>query len=807
MCERVSQCCRTVSSPELPAQWLATLLCLSSVLGSNSLKQRGQLAVHYPGRPRPNSVKIRQIVRVGRHSMASPLPPSPKVRFGSFELDASVGQLFKSGIPIKLQPQPLRVLVLLTERAGQVVTREEIQRCLWGDSTFVDFERGINFSINQIRGALSDNPEKPRYIATLPRVGYRFIAELNGESVSAPVIAPSTTTHSRSTLADMKLARATSTEALSRHHAPRSWSYRWYVLSGAIVALLILAAVGYSVHTRFSARRIPDFQALSIVKLTDTGTVEDVAISPDGRYVVYALRDGEKEGLWLRKITSTNDIQILAPDINGFHGLTFSRDGDYIYFVRSDKNDPFFKYLYSIPVLGGSPRKLATDVDSPVGFSPDGHQFVYEHCIPKYNVIELKITDTTELGEHLLSTLSGVSCSLFQPGPNWSPLGQTIVVPVYMLGRQQWVLDAVSVSNGRVRELYSSADDIGRPVWLAAGNELLVPHHDQASGREQLWTISYPEGKIRRLTNDLFEYGTDLDITRDGGTAAGIARLTISNVWVAPAAEPLKARQITSGSLPMTDVAFNADGRVLAMSSDNRLWIMNANGSERTLLANEAGWLTPCGQSVVYASYKEGSVTLTRTNAEGANPHKIVSGSLWKPLKTSFSARGPACSPDGQYIFYLNSEHPQKICRVPVEGGTPVEIAETLGDTIAGRLSVSPDGKLISYIYDKYSAAIKPGWKLVVIPAGGGPPIKTFEVPGGASGPRWSPDGKRLQYLLTRDGISNVWEQPLADGAPRQFTRFTSGEAFEFAWSADHNSLLLTRGSVSSDVVLLSNLR
>jgi Tol biopolymer transport system component len=376
-----------------------------------------------------------------------------------------------------------------------------------------------------------------------------------------------------------------------------------------------------------------------------------------------------------------------------------------------------------------------------------------------------------------------------------------------MLERQRWVLDAVSVANGRVRELYSSVGDIGRPVWLARGNGLLIPHHDPGSGQEQLWIISYPGGEMRRLTNDLIEYGTDLDITRDGGTAAAISRITTSNVWVAPAVEPLKGRQITSGSLPMTDAAFNADGRVLAMSSDNRLWIMNADGNERTLLANEAGWLTPCGPFVVFASYKEGSATLTRINADGSNAYKIVSGSLWRPLKTSFSTRGPACSPEGQYIFYLNSEHPQKICRVPVKGGTPVEIAETLGDGIAGRLSISPDGKLLSYIYDRYSGATKPGWKLVVIPAGGGPPIRTFEVPGGVSGPHWSADGKRLQYLLTHDGVTNVWEQPLVGGKPRQLTPFTSGLAFEFAWSTDHKWLVLTRGSVSSDVVLLSNLR
>jgi TolB-like protein/DNA-binding winged helix-turn-helix (wHTH) protein/Tfp pilus assembly protein PilF len=110
--------------------------------------------------------------------MASPHPVRRMLRFGPFELDTSAGQLFKSGIPIKLQPQPFRVLSLLIERAGEVVTREEIHQFLWGDSTFVDFERGINFSINQIRGALCDDPDKPRYVETIPRRGYRFIGRV-----------------------------------------------------------------------------------------------------------------------------------------------------------------------------------------------------------------------------------------------------------------------------------------------------------------------------------------------------------------------------------------------------------------------------------------------------------------------------------------------------------------------------------------------------------------------------------------------------------------------------------------------------
>jgi TolB-like protein/DNA-binding winged helix-turn-helix (wHTH) protein/Tfp pilus assembly protein PilF len=115
----------------------------------------------------------------------SPPPISHGICFGPFELDATAGELRKAGILVKLQPQPLRVLLLLTEHAGTVVTREEIQRCLWSESTFVDFEHGINFSINQIRGALADDAEKPRYIETLPRRGYRFIANVESLKESA----------------------------------------------------------------------------------------------------------------------------------------------------------------------------------------------------------------------------------------------------------------------------------------------------------------------------------------------------------------------------------------------------------------------------------------------------------------------------------------------------------------------------------------------------------------------------------------------------------------------------------------------
>src|SRR6201997_4883513 len=119
--------------------------------------------------------------------MASSAAHTMKICFGAFELDTASGELRKSGILLKLQPQPFRVLLLLVERAGQVVTREEIQRYLWTDSTFVDFHHGINFSINQIRSALADSAEAPRYVETVPRRGYRFIGTVDQTSAQLMV--------------------------------------------------------------------------------------------------------------------------------------------------------------------------------------------------------------------------------------------------------------------------------------------------------------------------------------------------------------------------------------------------------------------------------------------------------------------------------------------------------------------------------------------------------------------------------------------------------------------------------------------
>src|SRR5262245_40730820 len=117
--------------------------------------------------------------------MPGPSPSPEHICFSAFEVDLRAGELRKHGIRLKLQDQPFRVLQILLEHAGEVVTRDELQRQIWPSDTFVDFDRGLNNAVKRLREALADSAEQPRFIETLPKRGYRFIAHVNSANGNA----------------------------------------------------------------------------------------------------------------------------------------------------------------------------------------------------------------------------------------------------------------------------------------------------------------------------------------------------------------------------------------------------------------------------------------------------------------------------------------------------------------------------------------------------------------------------------------------------------------------------------------------
>jgi DNA-binding winged helix-turn-helix (wHTH) protein/Tol biopolymer transport system component len=731
--------------------------------------------------------------------MSIPAESQRQIRFGEFRVDLETAELRNNGNKTSLQGQPLQILALLLERPGKLVTREELKRKLWPSDTFVDFDQSLNRAVNRLREALDDSAEQPRFIETLPRRGYRFIAPIIDGGGNG--IAPTGEAHESTANRGAAIPLSSSPEKVPASNLPvpaRQWN--WKYVTVVIAAAMLVAAVGLRVRPWLSRRPGLSFDSLQISKLTDSGAVKNVAISHDGRYVAYAVVVGEKQGLRLRQVATGSDLQLLPPDAGNFVGLMFSPDGNYIYFVRSDRNDLSFRYLYSMPVLGGTPRKLMTDVDSGVAFSPDGREIAYEHWIR--NDMELKVALADGTGERVLTVIHNANfLSPGDPGPDWSPDGRTLVFSKLLVGtRRRWVLYAVAAADGTARELYTSTYPIGRPVWMPSGDLLLLPHYETNAHGTQLWTVSFPYGVARQFTHDVSDYSMDLDLTKDGGTVAAITATAQAHIWVFPSVEPTRGQQITSGEPPMFELKENSDGRILSTDWDGVLWIMNPDGTQRSTFGNvhDINWFTRCGRFVVVASPHGGTTTLTRLDADGTNARKLVSGNLWSP----------SCSQNPEFVYYVNTEQPEKIWRIPMEGGAPAEVAQILGDSIMGNVNVSPDGTLLAYPYSAFSGVPSPGRHLAVIPAAGGPPVMSFDIPGDSwnVGPYWTSDSTALRYQLIQNQVSNIWEQPLAGGPPKQLTRFTSGQIFDFDWPANNSQLFVTRGSVTSDVVLLSGL-
>ena len=566
------------------------------------------------------------------------------------------------------------------------------------------------------------------------------------------------------------------------------------VIAAAALVVVIAALAGYKLLTRPHALNLENMQ---ITKLTDSGKAALVAISPDGRYVVYVLRDGEQQGLWMRHVATKSDVQVLAPDIVDFKGVTFSPDGNFIYYVRSDKTTQNYSYLYQMPVLGGNPRQLIKDIDSPVSFSPDGSQLAFMRGLPDNEAMELRIAAPDGTNERLLARLPIWPVYIW--GASWSPDGKTMAVSGLQSGKEVvWVLDTIQVSDGKVMTLYTDPNFLGRPVWLPDDNSILLPIGVAKENRTQLWQISYPKGEMRRFTHDLSNYGERLDITHDGKTLAALDEAQVSNIWMAPGGKAAQATQITSGAAPDMFVRIGPGGKLLVRSRESELDLINVDGSQRTAVMPQArnyGSMSACGDRyIVFDSYSGTKSELWRTDADGSNPTRLVDEGVGSE----------ECSPDGKWILYdINSTAGTKLVRIPVEGGTPTEIAEAPGGGGNGR--ISPDGKFIAY--DVQEGSPVPQQKYVVMPAEGGSRIHEFMHPSGASPPHWSPDGKALQYALTRKGATNVWEQAIAGGGPHQVTDFGSGRIFSFTWSRDGKTLFVARGNETRDVVLISNFR
>ena len=580
-------------------------------------------------------------------------------------------------------------------------------------------------------------------------------------------------------------------------------------IAALVFGLILVSAIAFGLYKL--SQQPKEFGPTKMTALTTGGKIngEDingqVSISPDGKYVVAAANDPKQQpSLWLRQVSTSSLVRIVAPENGAYFGTTFSPDGELVYYVASLERNNFVPTLYRIPVLGGTPAKVIDRVDSPVGFSRDGSQFAFVRR--NQSDMSLMVAKTDGSGEPRTIAVAKQPNYFSTSGPSWSPDGKYIACGMFNgVGPGYSTVAMVPVEGGNPRPIGSEKwATVGRVLWLADNTGLVITAQPEFSSiGTQVWFLPYPSGPARRITNDLNGYGENsVGVTTDAGTIATIQQVNASSIWIAaPNEDETRARLILKTSLPDT-VAWTPDGRVVYASRTGEnwdLWIANADGSGAKQLTADVfidhePSVSYDGRYVVFQSNRSGARNIWRIDANG-NLKQLTEG--------NYVDANPLCSADGRSVIFVSQRSgTMSLWKVSIEGGTPVQLTEH-----AAQLpSISPDGKFISYFYFDERRNNQP--KLSIIPFEGGEAVKTIDLPRSvqplAFG--WLPDGRSVAYLDNSSGILNVWSQPVDGGAPKQLTNFKSEFVNSFAISRD-GKIAVYRFSATRDIVLIKGFR
>jgi serine/threonine protein kinase/Tol biopolymer transport system component len=576
-----------------------------------------------------------------------------------------------------------------------------------------------------------------------------------------------------------------------------------------VIALLLvaLAGIGYLFYGAFSGSRnnsAAPFQAMKLTKLTNTGKATNAAVSPDGKYVAHIMDDDGQQSLWMRHIETGSSVQIVPPAEHNYEGLTFSFDGNYVYYVVDEKGDT--GVLYQVPVLGGSSRRLLANIYGSVTFSPDGKQMAFLRADQQGNILMLANTDGT--GERNLA--SRKIPNQFRPGmPVWSPDGRVIACPARnVISGLHFEVIEVRVEDGKQKSISSQKwQYVEKLAWLSDSSGLVMIAQDEASAR-QVWQLSYPSGEARKITNDLNSY-SGLSLTADSSALVTVQSEQVSNLWIAPSGEASRARQITSGTGTndgIEGISWTPDSSIVyhsTVAGTDDLWIIapdGANPKKLTTSANDySPSVSPDGHFIVFGSNRSGNPHIWRMDIDGSNSRQLTSGNL------DFL---PQCSPDGKWVVYTSLSDRPSLWKVLIDGGEAVQLSDQ--SVRARSPAISPDGKQIAFSYRPQSTN---SWTIAVMPFAGGQPTRIFSTELTIKADialdtiRWTADGRALTYIDTSKGVSNIWTQPL-DGSPsKHLTDFKTHRIFNFDWSRDGKWLALARGTVTNDVVLIEDLK
>ena len=567
--------------------------------------------------------------------MASPAHPPPVICFGQFELDGASGELRKAGISLKIRPQPFRVLQLLAERPRQIVSRDEIRKCLWGGNTFVDFDGGINSCMNQIRMTLGDDTEKPRYIETIPRRGYRFVAAVSSEFPAG-----------RAAIADVHAPELHVVSKPQREFGEASRKSK--LVAGLMAAGLALALIlGFYEWTSRSAPR--ELRETQLTANSSDNPVTGDAISLDGKYLAYS----DKQGVHL-KLLATGETQTLSqissdwyfawyPDSTRFLGSEIARHG-----------------LWIFSVIGGTPRKFLED--GILGsVAPDGSTVAFTRNTGRVGDREVWFVGAD--GSNARKFLDVGEDTAVQE-PWWSPDGQRIA---YYTQRQLSDRFEVKVET---RDLKGDAPAVIYSEFAATPEKSKLRDFNWLTAGSMVLSLAEPDSDLVNTFTvrcNLWELPIDSRSGRAAGTMKRLTNLPVGAdvTYLYPTADGKRIsvlRMLGSVSVYLAD--FDAGGRHI--SPPNRLTATDG--------WNNAPVWDRDSRAIFFESNRDGRLQIFRQEVGGDTAGLVASG--------TGEASVPVVSPDGAFILYVTPAHamvggsatPVQLMRVPREGGPPQQI-------------------------------------------------------------------------------------------------------------------------------------
>lgn len=677
------------------------------------------------------------------------------VRFGVFELNIQAGELRKNGVKLKLQEQPFRVLTVLLEHAGEVVTREELKQWLWPDDTFVDFDNSLNTAVNKLREVLNDSASSPRFVETVPRRGYRFVAPVE------------------------RIAEASQTLALRTPAALlpsiRPWQTAVIVLSALLIAAvsLILTLVRPSGAAREATVRTftlsPPHQGFT-----------HAVISPDGAHLAYVGEPDEHPQLWVWDLDQRQPRPILSTQ--GANGLLFwSPDSRFIGFAA-----------------GGELRKVAIGGSSPVvicrlphakeflggAWSGDGNLIVFAQEPDMYQVSahggvpEMLIDIEGGSEEH-------VEYPSFLPPNESSDL---------LLMRRHLGVHNVAVYSFKSGEL-RDINPLGNRWWPAyspSGHILYAG--SETPGKSYIQALPFSVTAMQ-ATGDAFQIIENCNFPSVAGDGTLICsedpwlRSRWQAVW-----RDRRGRELGNASL----ARFSTEGFGFTLSPEGErlatfqvgnpeIWVQHLKRDTHDRInslsetARRSIW-SPGGEAITFAGLRQGNYDIYSSAADGTGPVKLLVGTPLSEIPWDWSA-------DGKFLLYV-VDHPktgQDIWYLQRTESGPYEPRVFLATGDNENLpNVTPDGRYVAYVSNKTG--------------GSEVYIRTFPEATNewrASNnrgwyPRWRKDGKELFYV---QGVSivavSVTTEPELAIRGREVLFSSSGLYQEFDVSDDGNRFLL----------------